>query len=349
MPEPLGDDVVVVDRLEVALAREHEVPVPERGIRVEEGFERDTHRVLDEARPPMGVLDDEQLVGALEKLVHRRAHRLLDDPDELLRVQLLRRADEQRPAPALVVCRDRNELEDPLDLVPVVAGVAEALGCPPPDEVLRARTGVDPRRLDADDTTRAGAVRGRHADERDHLLRHEVGDRRPPPERPARDDPHLGPERALALDDLRRDPVREDLDEEPFAEDGLVDRLVEELREARHVDALLPPGEVDGAVDLRRHEDLLLAAPDPDRLLHARDAGAREGDLDGRRGRLHVADERQVAHPSQTTWFLAARNGIPLSRNPVADPRLRRGTSLKAPASRSRSSVTEGAATAAGP
>ena len=73
----------------------------------------------------------------------------------------------------------------------------------------------------------------------------------------------------LPRDDVRRDPVGEHLDEQPFSEHGLVDRLVEELREARHVDALLIAREVDGAVDLGGHEDLVVAAADPDRLVDA--------------------------------------------------------------------------------
>ncbi len=43
-------------------------------------------RVLDEARLQMSVLDDEQLVRTLQQLVDRRAHRALDDADEMLRV-----------------------------------------------------------------------------------------------------------------------------------------------------------------------------------------------------------------------------------------------------------------------
>ena len=196
--------------------------------------------------------------------------------------------------------RDGHEIEDPLDLVAVVAGVRQPLGSSSANEALRARAGVDPGRLDADDAARPRAVGGRDPDQRDHLLRHEVGHGRPPPQRPARDDPHLGAQRALALDDLRGDPVGEHLDEEALAEHGLVDRLVEQLREARHVDALLAAREVDGAVDLGGHQDLLLAAADPDRLLHARDTGPRERDLHRRRGCLHVADEREV-HRSHAT------------------------------------------------
>ena len=74
------------------------------------------HRVLDEARLQVRVLHDEELVGALEEIVDRRAHRALDDVDERLRVEVVLGADEERPAPALVVGRDRDELEDLLDV-----------------------------------------------------------------------------------------------------------------------------------------------------------------------------------------------------------------------------------------
>ena len=86
------------------------------------------------------------------------------------------------------------------------------------------------------------------------------------------------------------------LHEQALAEDDVVDRLVEELGEARHVDALLVAREVDGALELRRHQDLLGAAPDPDRLVDARHARARERERDRRRGGLDVADEWEVAH-----------------------------------------------------
>ena len=57
-------------------------------------------------------------------------------------------------------------------------------------------------------------------------------------------------QRLLALDDVRRDVLREHLDEEGLADDDLLDRLLEELREARHVHALLRGVEIDRALDL---------------------------------------------------------------------------------------------------
>ena len=87
----------------------------------------------------------------------------------------------------------------------------------------------------------------------------------------------------------RRDPVGEHLHEQALAEHDVVDRLVEELGEARHVDALLVAGEVDGALELGRHQDLLGAPADPDRLVDPRHARAREREPDRRRRGLEVA------------------------------------------------------------
>ena len=55
--EPLRDHVVVVDRLEVDLSGEEEVRVVER-VRLECPPQRQPHRVLDEARVRVRLLDD---------------------------------------------------------------------------------------------------------------------------------------------------------------------------------------------------------------------------------------------------------------------------------------------------
>ena len=119
----LGEDVVVVDRLEVDLARQQEVAVTELGVALECAGEREADGVLDEARLQVRVLDDEQLVGTLQQCVHRRAHRSLDHVGELLRVDGRLRPDVERPQTALVVGRERHELEDPLDVALVEAGL----------------------------------------------------------------------------------------------------------------------------------------------------------------------------------------------------------------------------------
>src|SRR5438132_6235621 len=156
----LRDHVVRMDRLQVHLPREEEVRVVELWIRGERVSQRDPHRVLHEARLQVRVLDDEQLVGPLQELVDRRAHRALDDPDELLGVERPLGADEERAAPPLVVRRERDELEDPLDVELAEAGLAEPLGRALADEALGTRAGVDSRRLYADDPARPG-LRGR--------------------------------------------------------------------------------------------------------------------------------------------------------------------------------------------
>src|SRR2546430_16158844 len=130
----LGHDLVRVDRLEVDLARQDEVAVVEARQLVEEALEGPAYRVLDEPRLQVRVLDDEQLVGPLEELVDRRAHRALHDLDEPLRVEAFRRADEERAAPALVVRRERDELEDPLDVAVPEAGLEQPVGGRTADE-----------------------------------------------------------------------------------------------------------------------------------------------------------------------------------------------------------------------
>src|SRR4029450_13158740 len=222
------------------------------------------------------MLDDEQLVGALQKLIDRRAHRALDDLDELLRVHVRPGADVERSAAALVVRRERDELEDAIDVLAIEARLEETFTRTPAYETLSAWAGVDPGRLDPDQSPHS-RLRGRcDADQADHLLRGQPRDGRRALDRVPSRDPDLGAQSLLALDDVTRDVLREHLDEERLPDHDLVDRLLEELGEARHVNALLSWVEVDGALDLRR--DLLLApcVADPDRLLDAGYASARE-------------------------------------------------------------------------
>jgi hypothetical protein len=76
-----------------------------------------------------------------------------------------------------------------------------------------------------------------------------------------------------------------------------VDRLLEELREARHVDALLVRREVDRAVDHGCHHGLGVSPADPDGLLHASNAGVRQRETDlGRRGLQVVVEPDDVGH-----------------------------------------------------
>ena len=189
----LRDHVVRMDRLQVHLPREEEVRVVELWIRGERVSQRDPHRVLHEARLQVRVLDDEQLVGPLQELVDRRAHRALDDLDEVLGVDRLLGADVERAATALIVGRERNQLEDLVDVLLAETRLEQPVGGTAADEALRARACVDPGRLDAHDASDAPLGRGRDPDQRRDLLRRQAGHGRLALERVPRVDPHLRP------------------------------------------------------------------------------------------------------------------------------------------------------------
>ncbi len=116
-----GDHVVLVDRLEVLLARGDEAGAVQPGEGGDHSRHHLAHAVLDEARTAVGLLDDLDLVGALHQLVDLRGHRALDDLQQRLGVDLrlatLQAADLQRAEATLVVGGDRNRGEDPLDLL----------------------------------------------------------------------------------------------------------------------------------------------------------------------------------------------------------------------------------------
>jgi hypothetical protein len=78
---------------------------------------------------------------------------------------------------------------------------------------------------------------------------------------------------------------------EGLAEDDLVDRLVNDLLEARHVRALLMRAEVDVALELGVEELLGAVRPVPDHLLDAGDPDAREAQLGRGTPGLDVAPE----------------------------------------------------------
>ncbi len=241
----------------------------------------------------MRVLDDEQLVRALQELVHRRAHRAFDDLDEMLGVDPRVRSDEQRSLTALVMSREWNELQDAVHVSVGETGFEQALGRGVSYEPLRARAGVDAPRLDADDAANTLGGRGGDADEGCDLLRGEARDRRPALERVLRLDPHLGAKRVLSFDDLGCDVLREGFDEEGLADHNRVDRLSENLRKARHVDALEARVEVDSAGDLGSEGLLVAFVSDANRLLHARHSHTSEPDAHTGRRCLQI-DDRPV-------------------------------------------------------
>src|SRR2546427_10307882 len=102
-----------MDRLEVELAREHEVFVLELRVALQRRLQGDPDRVLDKTGLEVSMLDNEQLVRPLQQLVDRRAHRPFDDASQLLGIHRMVAADVERSATALVMCREWNELEDP--------------------------------------------------------------------------------------------------------------------------------------------------------------------------------------------------------------------------------------------
>ena len=209
------------------------------------------------------MLDDEQLVRPLQQLVDRRAHRRLDDVDEPLGVELAvrcrRRACRGRAGCASRAGRARGSARRRSSSKPASSSRSRRLVA---DEALRARARVDAGRLDADDAADAAVRRGRAmpisatiscvASSVTGVLALAADTARgSSPRRAAR--------AAARRSCCAMCSASASIDER-LADHDALDRLLEELGEARHVDALLRRGEVDGAVDLGR-DDLLEACP----------------------------------------------------------------------------------------
>src|SRR5829696_9637827 len=325
----LGDHVVAMDRLEVLLARAHERTVPEPPHPLDREPEHLAHAVLDEPRARVRLLDHVGLVGALEQLVDLRAHRALDDRQQLLGADrpvggVVGRAQPQRPEPALVVRGDRHRLEHPLDLLAVEPLGGEASARLAGGHGLPARARRHALRLGTDQPPRRplhGAGRGERGTQ---LLVRRA--RRGPLAQlgVARTQPDLGAARALdvahALGDARGQPVERGRRPDHRS----LDRLVE----ARHVRAALVAAELDGAVDRDEQRPLGPLGAEPDDLLDARHAHLREGERGLRTVRLDVVaavvrGESEVGHGDIT---------IPTGRQPL--PTVRGGI-VRAPGSMS--------------
>ena len=96
-------------------------------------------------------------------------------------------------------------------------------------------------------------------------------------DRVSRCDPDLGAQRLLAFSTMcARCALRAPRPGRTRRHD-LLDRLLEELREARHVHALLRGVEVHRALDIGGDLLLVVAVPDPDRLAHSRNARRARG------------------------------------------------------------------------
>ena len=147
----------------------------------------------------------------------------------------------------------------------------------------------------------------------------------------------LGPQRVLALDDSPRDQLGQSFDEEGVAYDELVDGLLEEFREARHMHALAGGVQVDGARDLRGYEDLAGGGALADGLVHAPNADARQPDADLGLGGLEVGEPRPVLHG----YSSSVPHSSPLSADslPSSSPSVPSSSSEKRPVKSSRTSV----------
>ena len=170
----LGDDVVAVDRLQVLLAGHDEGLGGQVGVALDHVAHHLPHAVLDEARLFVRLGDDRQLVGALHQLVDLRAHRALDDPQQLRRVDpgraALGAADVERADAALVVGGDRHRLDRPLDLLGVEALLGQPFAGEPGDHLLGAGAGGHPLGLDAGQRPRPPLGGDRGAEEDVDLL-----------------------------------------------------------------------------------------------------------------------------------------------------------------------------------
>ena len=234
------------------------------------------------------MLDDEELVGPLQEVVDRRAHRSLGDVDEHLGIEVLLRSDEERLAAALVVGRDRDELEDAVDVGRVEAGLerrSEARlrtrPCAQGHALIPVASTPTARRVPVSD---AAAIP--HSVTISCVARPVTGVRRwighcarihtSALSAPCRSTTLLAMCSA-STSTSRASPVDDELD-----------RLLEELGEPRHVDALLVGGQIDGAVDHGGHDRLGVATSDAHSFLDAGDARPRERERDLRCRSLKV-------------------------------------------------------------
>ena len=304
---PLGQHVVVVDGLEVDLAREQEAAIGEVRVALHRARHHQPYRVLDEAGMQVGLLDDEQLVGALEQLEHGRAHPVLGDLDQIAGVDLPAGADHQRRLRTLVVRRRRQQAEDLVHLAVVIARLGQPLGGPLADQALRAGARVEAAYLDSDHPPRAGAVDQRVADQVVDLLGRQARHRRHPGDRELGPDGHLRAQRLLALDHPGGDVLGQVLDVQRLADHHLVDGLGDGLGEAGHVHALLGGVEVDIAVDIGVVDELGPGVGDPDHLLDAGHTGSGQCQRHlGRRGLEIGCEAGRFRHAPKSRWTVAS-------------------------------------------
>ena len=204
-------------------------------------------------------------------------------------------ADQQLGLGALVVRRERDRVEDARLLLAVVAEVGEPAARELTHHPLRARAGVQAAHAHADRPARAGGRRRGDADQRVDLLRLQARDGRRARYGELRLDPRERAQRALAVEHARGDPPREVLDRERLADHHGLDRLGEDLGEARHVRALVRRVEIDRALDVGVVDGLLATVADADDLVDAGHAGLAQREVHRGLRRLDVVREHQIA------------------------------------------------------
>src|SRR5215211_962577 len=295
-----GHHVVRVDRLEVLLARGDKGVDAEPAEAIDRHADHLPHAVLHEAGAEMGLLHDLHLVRALHQLVDLRAHRCLDDLEQGLGIELVeaapRTADMERPDAALVVGRDGHGLEHARDLVVAKAVLPQPLPRAVHHELLGAGAGGHPLGLHSDESPRSSRRRYCRSEQRVDLLGCQAGHGGSFVLRVARRNRDLGAPPVLAvayaLSYVRGERLRL---ESGFAEDDLVDRLVHDLFEARHMRPLLLRAEVDQAFELCIKQLLGPVRANADDFLDTGDAHAREAQVGRRPARLDVAPEKRAS------------------------------------------------------
>ena len=172
------------------------------------------------------------------------------------------------------------------------------------EHLLGARAGRHPLRLDAGEHPRAALGGDRGAEEGVDLLRRDARRRGRDGLGIAGGDRHLGAHPVLALAHLLGDPGGELLGAQGLGRDHGVDRLVDDLLEARHVHAGLAWLEVDHALQLGEIE----APGDVDHLLDAVDADPGQADLRRRARRPGRRGSRRVSLGRRHQGYVADRH-----------------------------------------
>ena len=314
--EPLGDDVVLVDRLEVDLTRRDERAV------VELGEARRSRRASSRARSPRrtagGGAPSRPRAPRRSASSARRSPTTSSCSTISSSVAASISSSHSSVQPMCSVPRPRwlwvatgtasricsiSSASKPSALEPLTRGAG--------DELLSARARGHALGGDADQPARAELGATARAVQRVELLGLDARHRRRLVLGEPGLDVDLGAARALALADELRDVLGQGLGlERRFAEHDLADRLVDDLLEARHVRALLVRAEVDDALEAGREQLLGAVLAQPDHLFDAGHADPREAQRERRRLRLDVDQQRagmRGCRSSSPVWLPCGR------------------------------------------